>query len=120
MGNFQQQTVSLPDSNPIVCPFMEPSVNKIPGSYIPNIYIYNIYIYINQYIWFQVPPTYQPVGVSSPHVTKTTNRRFRDFRLVQRKPTLDAFTAVVERAMQKPFGRRTGGLPWVLCHMATI
>ena len=26
---------------------------------------------------------------------------FRDFRMVQRKPTLDAFTAVVERAMQK-------------------
>ena len=53
------------------------------------------HLYIVEFVWichiFKVsyPPPHQ------------LTFRFRDFRLVQRKPTLDAFTAVVERAMQK-------------------
>lgn len=43
--------------------------------------------------WQEIP---ELVEIEDAHVNV-----FRDFRLVQRKPTLDAFTAVVERAMQK-------------------
>ena len=43
--------------------------------------------------WQEIP---ELVEIEDAHV-----HVFRDFRLVQRKPTLDAFTAVVERAMQK-------------------